>query len=100
MPPRRKHCGGAFLKPTVVLFGEPMPAEATQEAFELASRTDVMLVVGTSLVVYPAADVPLLALRSGARMLVANADPPPFHRLPQALLPAPSAPVPPPTSRL
>ena len=78
MPPRCRHCGGAVLKPTVVLFGEPMPAAATQEAFELAAQTDVMLVAGTSLAVYPAADVPLRALRSGARMIVVNAEPTPF----------------------
>jgi len=86
MPPRCKHCGGAVLKPTVVLFGEPMPAAVTQEAFELASRADVMLVVGTSLVVYPAAEVPLLALRSGARMIVVNAEPTPFDRLAEVVI--------------
>lgn len=86
MPPRCKHCGGAVLKPTVVLFGEPMPAAATQEAFELAEQSDVILVVGTSLVVYPAADVPLLALRSGARMIVINAEPTPFDRLAEVVI--------------
>ena len=86
MPPRCKQCGGAVLKPTVVLFGEPMPVEATQEAFELASRADVMLVAGTSLVVYPAADLPLLALRSGARMIVVNAEPTPFDRLAEVVI--------------
>lgn len=86
MPPRCKHCGGAVLKPTVVLFGEPMPVQATQEAFELASRTDVMLVVGTSLVVYPAAEVPLVALRAGARMIVINAEPTPFDRFAEVVI--------------
>ena len=78
MPPRCRHCGGARLKPTVVLFGEAMPQDEMQQAFELASRADVMLVVGTSLVVFPAADVPLVALRAGARMIVVNAEPTPF----------------------
>jgi NAD-dependent protein deacetylase/lipoamidase len=86
MPPRCKHCGGTVLKPTVVLFGEPMPAAATQEAFDLASQADVMLVVGTSLVVFPAADVPLLALRSGARMIVVNAEPTPFDRFAEVVV--------------
>jgi len=81
MPPRCKRCGGGVLKPTVVLFGEPMPADATREAFELAAQTDVMLVAGTSLVVYPAAEVPLRALGSGARMIVVNAEPTPFDGL-------------------
>jgi NAD-dependent deacetylase len=86
MPPRCKHCGGAILKPTVVLFGEQMPAAATREAFELAAKTDVMLVVGTSLVVYPAAEVPLLALRSGARMIVVNAEATPFDALAEVVI--------------
>ena len=68
------------MKPTVVLFGEPMPAAAVQESFELARNADVILVVGSSLVVYPAAEVPLVALRAGARMIVVNAEPTPFDR--------------------
>jgi NAD-dependent deacetylase len=81
MPPRCRICGGAFLKPTVVLFGEPMPAEAVATATRLAEEADVMLVVGTSLVVYPAADIPLIAVRSGASLIVVNAEPTPFDRL-------------------
>ncbi len=78
MPPRCKLCGGLFLKPTVVLFGEPMPEAAIQEAFTLARQADVMLVVGSSLVVYPAAEIPLIAVRFGAQMIVINAEPTPF----------------------
>ena len=78
MPPRCKSCGGAFLKPTVVLFGEPMPVDAVNEALALARVADVILVVGSSLVVYPAAEIPLIAVRSGARMIVVNAEPTPF----------------------
>lgn len=81
MPPRCAGCGGTLLKPTVVLFGEAMPVAAVQEAYDLAERTDVVLIVGSSLVVYPAADVPLAALRAGARMIVVNAEPTPFDRL-------------------
>jgi NAD-dependent protein deacetylase/lipoamidase len=81
MPPRCQSCGGAVLKPTVVLFGEAMPAAAAEEAYELASQADVVLVVGTSLAVYPAADVPLAALRAGALMVVVNAEATPFDRI-------------------
>jgi NAD-dependent deacetylase len=81
LPPHCKVCGGVFLKPTVVLFGEPMPQAAVAEAFALAREADVVLVVGSSLVVYPAADIPLVALRSGARMIVINAEPTPFDEL-------------------
>ncbi|HET7420249.1 MAG TPA: NAD-dependent deacylase [Candidatus Dormibacteraeota bacterium] len=80
MPPRCKSCGSTFLKPTVVLFGEAMPMHAVLAAYEHAERSDVVLIVGSSLVVYPAADVPLAALRNGARMIVVNAEPTPFDR--------------------
>ena len=86
MPPRCKVCGGTFLKPTVVLFGEPMPQAAVARAFALAGEADVVLVVGSSLVVYPAADIPLFALRSGARMIVINAEPTPFDRLAEVVI--------------
>ena len=86
LPPRCKVCGGAFLKPTVVLFGEPMPQAAVTKAFALAREADVVLVVGSSLVVYPAADIPLVALRSGARMIVVNAEPTPFDQLAEVVI--------------
>ena len=86
MPPRCRACGGAILKPTVVLFGEPMAAEAVKEAYTLAQDADVMLVVGTSLVVYPAAEVPLVAVRAGARMIVINAEPTPFDALAEVVI--------------
>jgi NAD-dependent deacetylase len=86
MPPRCTSCGGERLKPTVVLFGEALPSEAVREAFELARRADVMLVVGSSLAVYPAADIPLTAVRAGARMIVVNAEPTPFDRLAEVVI--------------
>lgn len=86
MPPRCKLCGGTFLKPTVVLFGESMPQAAVTKAFALAREADVVLVVGSSLVVYPAADIPLVALRSGARMIVINAEPTPFDELAEIVI--------------
>ena len=63
-----------------------MPVAAMQEAFELARNADVILVVGSSLVVYPAAEVPLVALRAGARMIVINAEPTPFDRFAQIVI--------------
>lgn len=86
MPPRCRNCGSIFLKPTVVLFGEPMPVAAVQEAFALAGQADVVLVAGSSLVVYPAAEVPLVAVRAGARMIVVNAEPTPFDRLAEVVI--------------
>jgi NAD-dependent deacetylase len=78
MPPRCTTCGGIFLKPTVVMFGEAMPVRAVEEAFALARVADVMLVVGSSLVVYPAAQIPLAAAESGAALVVVNAEPTPL----------------------
>jgi NAD-dependent deacetylase len=86
MPPRCRACGGRFLKPAVVLFGEPMPQAAMRDALALARGADVVLVVGTSLAVYPAADIPLEAVRSGARMIVVNAEPTPFDRLAEVVI--------------
>jgi NAD-dependent deacetylase len=81
MPPRCRGCGGGFLKPTVVLFGEAMPQSEIQEALALAREADVMLVVGSSLVVYPAAEIPLVAARGGARLILINAEPTPYDRI-------------------
>ena len=66
--------------------GEPMPVAAINEAYELARQADVMLVVGSSLVVYPAAEVPLVAVRSGARMIVVNAEPTPFDSFAEVVI--------------
>ena len=86
MPPRCKVCGGAFLKPTVVLFGEAMPVLAVEEAFALARLADVMLVVGSSLVVYPAANIPPAAVERGAALIVVNAEPTPLDRIAEVVI--------------
>ena len=56
-PPRCPHCGD-LIRPDVVWFGEALPADALERALELAARCDVLIAVGTSGVVYPAALVP------------------------------------------
>jgi NAD-dependent deacetylase len=86
MPPRCITCGGIFLKPTVVLFGEAMPIPAVEEAFALARAADVMVVVGSSLVVYPAAQIPVKAVESGAVLIVVNAEPTPLDRLAEVVV--------------
>jgi NAD-dependent deacetylase len=78
LPPRCRVCGGMFLKPMAVFFGEPMPADAVAEAQRLAAEADVMLVVGSSLVVFPAADIPLYAVHAGAPLIIVNAEPTPL----------------------
>lgn len=86
MPPRCPNCGGAVLKPTVIFFGEAMPQAAVQQAFSLAGEADVMLVVGSSLVVFPAADIPRVAVGAGARLIVINAEPTPVDRLAEVVI--------------
>ncbi len=63
---------GSVLKPDVVFFGEPIPADAMREAFEEARKADLVLVVGTSAVVFPASDIPSLAREHGAKVVEVN----------------------------
>ena len=81
MPPLCHACGGNHMKPAAVFFGEAMPERATARAFDLAGRCDLMLVVGSSLAVYPAAQVPLVAYEAGAPLVIVNAEPTPFDEL-------------------
>jgi NAD-dependent deacetylase len=73
-PPPCPRCGSP-LRPDVVWFGEALPREATERAWTLAGTCDVMLVVGTSGLVYPAADLPRVAKRAGARIVEVNPEP-------------------------
>jgi NAD-dependent deacetylase len=64
-------CAG-ILKPDVIFFGEALPEETLQEATRRASRCDLLIVVGSSLVVYPAAYMPLYAKQAGAGLVIVN----------------------------
>jgi NAD-dependent deacetylase len=78
LPPRCQRCGGTHVKPDVVFFGEPLPAGAMAGAIELARDCDLMLVVGSSLQVYPAADVPALAAEREVPVIIVNDEPTPL----------------------
>lgn len=67
-------CGGAY-KPDITFFGEMLPEEAFQAAQSLAIRSDVFLVLGTSLTVFPAAGLPRLTLQAGGKVFIVNAQP-------------------------
>lgn len=70
-PPRCDACGQA-IRPGVVWFGEELPRRALQEAFDLAEQCNVMLAVGTSGVVRPAAELPYMAKAAGATVIQVN----------------------------
>ncbi|RLI77428.1 NAD-dependent protein deacylase [Archaeoglobales archaeon] len=70
-----ENCGSEFLKPRVVFFGEPLPPDVLSEAMEESKRCDLFIVVGSSLVVYPAASLPDMAKRSGAKLAMVNLEP-------------------------
>jgi len=64
-------CGG-MLKSATISFGEPMPVAETAEAQRRSRECDLMLVLGSSLVVYPAAYMPLYAKEAGAKLVIIN----------------------------
>jgi NAD-dependent deacetylase len=66
---------GALLRPAVVWFGEPLPQDAWQQAHAAVTDADVLLVIGTSAVVYPAAGLASIAKDSGAKVIEINLEP-------------------------
>jgi NAD-dependent deacetylase len=73
-PPACPVCGSP-LRPDVVWFGEMLPEAAVERAWAAAGACDVMLVVGTSGTVWPAAELPVVARRGGARVIEVNPEP-------------------------
>lgn len=71
IPPKCEKCNGV-LKSEAILFGEPLPENAMAEAIELCRETDLMLVIGSSLTIYPAAFLPQIAKNSGAKIILIN----------------------------
>lgn len=69
--PPKCHCGG-LIRPDIVWFGEPLPDEPWQRAVEATTTADVVVVVGTSGIVYPAAGLPELALARGTAVIEVN----------------------------
>ena len=70
-PPRCPKCGN-FIRPGVVWFGEMLPAGATERAWQVAGQADAALVIGTSSLVYPAADLPAIVQAGGGRVIEIN----------------------------
>ena len=78
-------CGG-WLKSAIVLFGQMLPAETFQAALELCRSCNLLLALGSSLVVEPAASLPRMARQSGARLVIINREPTEQDELADAVL--------------
>jgi len=78
LPPRCP-CGGIY-KPDFIFFGEGIPQDAHAKSQDAARRTDVMLVIGSTGEVYPAALVPRWAAEAGAEIIEINPEPSEFTR--------------------
>ncbi len=69
--PRCRECSG-ILKPATVAYGQSMPQREMHESEEKSSTCDMLIGAGSSMVVYPAAQMPIIAKRSGARLVIIN----------------------------
>jgi NAD-dependent deacetylase len=78
--PRCRACAG-LVKTATISFGQSMPIDEMRRAQQAAERCDVFIALGSSLVVYPAAGVPIHAKRSGARLVIINREPTELDRI-------------------
>lgn len=83
--PRCDLCGGV-LKPNLILFGEQLPVDVMNKARKLAASCDLMLVAGSSLQTAPAGDLPFLAKKHGARLIITNQQPTPVDYLAEVVI--------------
>ncbi|MDQ7793042.1 MAG: NAD-dependent deacylase [bacterium] len=90
--PRCSICGG-LMRPDVVLFGEAVPREPFTQAESMARESALMLVIGSSLAVYPAAALPGLAVASGSRLAILNREPTPLDGAATLVINAEAGPV-------
>jgi NAD-dependent deacetylase len=85
-------CAG-IVRPDVVLFGEMLPANVIDEALREAKICDLLIVIGSSLVVYPAANLPYEAKLSGAKLVIINIDPTPLDSVADLVVHCPAGEV-------
>jgi len=84
-PPDCPECEGQ-LKHATISFGQQLPADVLQKAMQLSQEADLFFAMGSSLVVQPAASLPLLAKQNGARLVIINRDPTPQDDLADAVV--------------
>lgn len=80
IPPKCPKCSG-ILRPDVVWFGETLPKKALEDAFYHSETADVMLVIGTSAVVQPAASLPIVAKNAGKVVIEVNPEETPISHI-------------------
>jgi len=71
LPPKCSKCND-IIRPNVIFFGEILPEDAINRAIREAEQSDFLIAVGSSLVVYPAAQIPMTAKEHGAKLLIVN----------------------------
>jgi NAD-dependent deacetylase len=84
-PPDCPGCGG-IMKHATISFGQSLPLDVLEESIDLAQQSDLFFAIGSSLVVHPAAGLPMVAQQSGGRLVIINRDPTPQDHLADAVI--------------
>jgi NAD-dependent deacetylase len=85
-------CGGV-IKPNVILYGEQLPVAQLQGARDATRKADLMLIIGSSLEVAPASELPALAARAGAKLVIVNIESTPIDEKAEVVIHADAAEV-------
>jgi len=91
--PRCEQCSRGVIKPDVILYGEQLPIRVFNAAQEATRNSDLMIIVGSSLEVVPASDIPILAARTGAKIIIINLEPTPADHMADVVIHARAAEV-------
>ena len=86
--PHCRSCGG-ILKSDTISFGQALDPKVLERAMQTAREADLLLAIGTSLQVYPAAGIVPIAREAGARIVITNAQPTPFDDMADAVIRTP-----------
>jgi NAD-dependent deacetylase len=78
--PKCPHCGGRLIN-SIVDFGDPLPYDELEEAIQRSQNSDVFFVIGSSLVVSPAANMPGIAKQNGAKLIIINKGETPYDKV-------------------
>src|SRR4030042_4018575 len=80
------HLCHGILKPDAVFFGEALPQKTLNDAIHHSRHCDLFIVIGSTLIVYPAAYMPMYAVESGAKLVIINLSPTPMDSKASALI--------------